>query len=378
VFKKSPTLFTLFGFKVKLDFSWLILAFLIAWSLAAGYFPTSYEGFDTSTYWIMGIVGAIGIFISIVFHEMSHSLVARIFGLPITGITLFIFGGVAEMDDEPENPKTEFFMAIAGPIASIVLGAVFLLIHQGLELWQIPKPVVGVIAYLAFINFILAGFNLVPAFPLDGGRVLRAAIWHFNHNLKKATRIAAGTGSVFGIALIILGILSVLGGNLIGGIWWVLIGMFVRNASRMSYRQMLFRRALEGESIGRFMTTDVVRVSPTMTIREFVENIVYIHHFKMYPVTDGDRLLGCIRTENIRDIPKDEWDVHTVEEHLETLCDENAVRPDEDPMKVLTLMNRKNTSRVLVVKDEHLKGIVALKDMLKFLSLKIDLEGDAL
>lgn len=378
MFQQSRRLFTLFGFKVKLDPSWLILAFLIIWSLAAGYFPNTYKDLNTSTYWFMGIVGAIGIFVSIVFHEMSHSLIARVFGLPITGITLFIFGGVAEMDDEPRNPKTEFFMAIAGPLASILLGAVFYLIQVGLELWKVPEPIIGVVGYLAFINFILAGFNLVPAFPLDGGRVLRAAIWHFNDNLKKATRVASYTGSMFGIALIILGILNVLGGNLIGGIWWVLIGMFVRNASRMSYRQVLFRRALEGESIDRFMSTDVVEVPPDISITSFVEDIVYAHHFKLYPVTDGDALLGCIRTESIRDIPRDEWDDHTVGDHLETLCEDNAVAPTEDPMKILTLMHRKNSSRVLVVENQRLKGIVALKDMLKFLSLKIDLEGDAL
>jgi Zn-dependent protease/CBS domain-containing protein len=378
VFEKAPTIFTLFGFKVKLDFSWLILAFLITWTLAAGYFPSSYEGLDTSTYWIMGIIGAIGIFVSIIFHEMSHSLAARIFDLPITGITLFVFGGVAEMDDEPQNPRSEFFMAVAGPVASVLLGVFFMLIEMWLSSTSISEPVTGVVGYLSFINFILAGFNLIPAFPLDGGRILRATIWHFNDNLKKSTKIAAYFGSAFGIILIILGILNVIGTNLIGGLWWILIGWFIRNASRMAYRQLLFRRALEGESIERFMSKDVVSVSPDISIREFVENVVYKHHFKMYPVTEGEQLLGYIETKTIREIPSENWHQQSVKDHMKTIGNDNSVSTNTDPMEVLTLMNRNDSSRILVVDNNQLKGIIVLKDMLKFLSLKIDLEGEAI
>jgi Zn-dependent protease/CBS domain-containing protein len=378
VFEKAPTIFSLFGFKVKLDFSWLILAFLITWTLAAGYFPSSYEGLDTSTYWIMGIIGAIGIFVSIIFHEMSHSLVARVFDLPITGITLFVFGGVAEMDDEPQNPRSEFFMAVAGPVASVLLGVFFMLIKMGLSTTSVSEPVTGVVAYLSFINFVLAGFNLIPAFPLDGGRILRATIWHFNDNLKKSTKIAAYFGSAFGIVLIVLGFLNVLGTNLIGGLWWILIGWFIRNASRMAYRQLLFRRALEGESLERFMSRDVVSVSPEVSIREFVENIVYKHHFKMYPVTEGDQLLGYIETKTIREIPSENWHQQSVKDHMKAIGDDNSVSTNTDPMEVLTLMNRNDSSRILVVDHNQLKGIIVLKDMLKFLSLKIDLEGEAI
>jgi len=174
MFGKGISLFKLFGFHVKMDFSWLILALLIVWSLAKGLFPHFYGGFSAATYWIMGIAGAIGLLFSIVFHELWHSLIARKFGLPMKGITLFIFGGVAEMSDQPPSPKAEFFMAIAGPLSSIFLGlGLFLVSFLGSGLGM-SKALKGVIEYLAWINLILAGFNLIPAFPLDGGRVLKS------------------------------------------------------------------------------------------------------------------------------------------------------------------------------------------------------------
>jgi Zn-dependent protease/CBS domain-containing protein len=376
MFGKRIPLFKLFGFKVNIDASWLILAVLITWSLAKGLFPHYFAGFSNQTYWWMGVVGALGLFMSIIFHEFCHSLVARQFGLPMKGITLFIFGGVAEMESEPQSPKAEFLMAIAGPISSIFLGAAFYFIHAGGTSTGWPAPVNGVLQYLMVINFILAGFNLLPAFPLDGGRVLRSILWSIKGSLRWATRIASGLGSAIGIFMIVLGFLTFIAGNFIGGIWYFLIGLFIRQASRMSYSQLLMRNALAGEEIRRFMKTDPVTVSPSLPVDQLVKDYFYKFHYKMFPVSNGDGLLGCVTSKQVRDLSKEEWDHHTVRDLMISCSDENAVSSQTDALQALSLMNRTGNSRLMVVDNNRLLGVVTLKDMLKFLSLKIDLEAD--
>lgn len=374
MFGKGITLVKLFGFKVKIDLSWLILGLLITWTLAQGLFPNLYKGMQPTTYWIMGVAGALGLLFSIVFHELWHSLIARKFGLAMRGITLFIFGGVAEMTEEPPSPKAEFFMAIAGPISSVVLGlglfgVFFLGIGGG---W--PKSVTGVINYLAFLNLILAGFNLMPAFPLDGGRVLRSILWGWKDNIRWATQISSKIGGAFGIALIVIGILEIFLGNLIGGIWMAVIGLFIRGASQSAYQQMLFRRSLEGEKVSQFMKSDPVTVSPSITVEDLVDNYIYKHHYKMYPVVEDGELVGCVTLSQVKTIPKEEREKHTVRELAESCSENNAIGPDEDAMKALSLMRKTNSSRLMVVEGRKLAGVITLKDMMGLLSLKIDLE----
>lgn len=375
MFGKRIDLFKLLGFQVRIDFSWIIIAVLIAWSLSTGLFPLQYKGLSTRTYWIMGIIGALGLFLSIIIHEFSHSLVARRYGMRMKGITLFIFGGMAEMSDEPPSPKAEFMMAAVGPVSSIILAGIFYIIHSVGATSGIPKPVNGVVQYLAFINGLLAAFNVVPAFPLDGGRMLRSILWGIKGNLRWATRISSGIGSGFGIFLIILGVFNVFSGNFIGGMWWFLIGMFLYSAAKMSYQQLLTRRALEGESVRRFMKTDPITVPPDMTIERLVEDYVYAFHHKMYPVVaDSDRIEGCVTTKQIKEIPRDDWSQKRVRD-IEVACSEdNTISPDADAIKALSLMNRTGMSRLMVIEGDRLAGILSLKDMLKFLSLRIELD----
>ena len=375
MFGKSLRLMRIFGFEIKVDFSWLILGLLITWSLGRGLFPGRYQGLSVSTYWVMGAAGAIGLFFSIVFHELWHSLVARRFGLSMKGITLFIFGGVAEMTDEPANPRVEFFMAVAGPLSSIVLGLALL----GFDLMageMLSRPIRGVVNYLGLLNLVLAGFNLVPAFPLDGGRVLRSILWAVKGNLRWATRVASSIGAGFGLLLIALGTLNFLRGNVIGGLWFFLIGMFLRSASQNSYRQVVVRRALEGEPVRRFMVSDPVTVGPDLTVEELVDNYVYKHHFKMYPVIENGRLAGCVSLGQVKQIPREEWGRHKVREIAADCSSGNTIGPEEDALKALALMNRTNSTRLMVTQDGKLLGIVTLRDLMSFLSLKIDLEGD--
>ncbi len=376
MFGKRITLFRLFGFAVRIDMSWIIIAALVTWSLAAG-FPHYYKGLSTQTYWLMGAVGALGLFVSIVFHEMCHSLVARRYGLPMKGITLFIFGGVAEMDDEPPSAKAELMMAIAGPASSVLLAVGFGIIYVFGRLAAWPSPVSGVLGYLGLINIVLAAFNLVPAFPLDGGRVLRALLWSWKDNVKWATRVASQIGSGFGLVLIILGVWNILLGNLVGGIWWFLIGMFVRGAANMSYQQLLTRQALEGEPVHRFMEQNPVTVSSSISLEDLIENYIYKFHFKMFPVVDNDRLVGCISTREVKEVPRGEWPQRTVGDLLTRCSVDNTIRPDADSMEALSKMRKTGTSRLVVVDGDRLVGIISLKDMLKFLSLKVELEEGA-
>jgi len=375
MFGKGITLFRLFGFQVKIDLSWLILGALITWTLAQGVFPYYYEDFSSTTYWLMGIGGALGLLISIVFHELWHSLIARQFGLPMKGITLFIFGGVAEMTEEPPSPKAEFFMAVAGPISSIILAGIFFGVWFGLGGTGFSPPVLGVINYLAFINLILAGFNMLPAFPLDGGRVLRSVLWGWKDNLKWATQISSKIGSGFGVALMLFGVFSFILGNVIGGVWMFVIGMFLRGASQTSYQQLLIRRSLEGEPVKKFMKSDPVTVSSSLSLEDLVEDYIYRHHFKMYPVTDGDKLTGCVTIDQIKDIPKEERANHTAGEIAKACSDVNTISPEEDSIKALALMRKNNVSRMMVVDKGKLVGVIALKDIMEMLSIKMDLEG---
>ena len=375
MFGKGIRLFKLFGFSVEIDVSWLIIAVLVTWSLAAGYFPSFYPDLSSTTYWWMGVIGAVGLFASIVIHEFSHSLVARAYGLEMRGIRLFVFGGVAQMDEEPESPLVEFMMAIAGPIASILIsGAAFGLYLLGSRFAWIT-PVTAVLFYLFWINAVLVVFNMIPAFPLDGGRVLRSALWHLRGDLRWATRIATYAGTAFAILLIVLGVASLLTGNFIGGMWWILLGLFLRAASESSYQQLVARRVLGSEPVERVMRTDVHTVPPSISIEELVDDHIYREHLKMFPVTENGRLLGCVTTRQVKDIPREEWSQRTVGEVVQPCDDENSIPSATDALQALKRMTPDGRSRLLVVDEGRLRGVISLKDISRLISLKLELEG---
>ncbi len=372
---RKARLFKLFGFQVSLDASWVFLLLLVTWSLARGFFPNRFEGLTKTTYWIMGAVAALALFLSIVLHELSHSLVARRYNVTIRGITLFVFGGVAQMEDEPPGPQAEFAMAIAGPLMSIVLALFFYGLSRLAESLGMATGMFGVLRYLAIINGILAIFNMVPAFPLDGGRVLRSAIWKARGDLISATRISSRVGSIFGIGLIALGVLNVLRGSFIGGMWWFLIGIFLSNAARSSYQQVLIRATLDGVSIKRFMKTDIMTIPPSTTIAKLVDEYVYRYHHKMFPVVERGTLKGCITTRQLREIPRAQWETGTVGDYVQHCSGNNMVSPDTEARKVLDMMKKTGNSRLMVVDGTKLVGIVSLKDLLEFIAVKSDLEG---
>jgi Zn-dependent protease/CBS domain-containing protein len=375
MFGKRMKLFTLMGFEVYIDLSWLVLAFLITWTLAVGFFPARYPYLAPETYWWMGAFGALGLFTSIIFHEFAHSIVARRYDIPMKGITLFIFGGVAEMTDEPPTPKSEFLMAIAGPIASVIAGLGFLAIAQTAAAANASLPVIGVLGYLGLINIILAIFNMVPAFPLDGGRVLRSILWGVRKDLHWATRIASAIGSGFGFLLIALGIFSFLTGNVIGGIWWFVLGLFIRSASQTAFQQMINRELLHGEPVRNFMRTEPVTVPSSATVQDLVDDYIYKHHHKLFPVVDNGRLSGYVTISSVKGVPKEQRTQRAVGEIAQPCNPENTIPPDFDAVDALSLMYRQGVSRLIVAEDGKLDGILALKDLLSFLAMKMELEG---
>src|ERR1035437_4590135 len=373
MFGHSVSLFKLFGFEIKVDISWLILAALVTWSLASGLFPEYYKHLPAASYWWMGAAGAVGLFLSIIFHELSHSLVARRYGISMKGITLFIFGGVAEMEDDPPNSKAEFLTAIVGPLSSILIGVILFLIKLWGEISGWPVTVTGVLSYLAWLNIVLAAFNLLPAFPLDGGRMLRSALWSWKKDLRWATNIAANVGSGLGLMLVIGGIVSIFMGNVIGGLWWFMIGLFVRSAAQRSYQQLLARDLFHAEKVKDLMINDPVVVSRSISLEEFVRDYVYKYHFQMYPVISFGKLSGCISVNQVAQIPRDQWAARTVGAVALPCNEDTTVSPDDDAKKALTVMNRTGNSRLLVVEGDHLVGIIALKDMHKLMTLKMEL-----
>jgi Zn-dependent protease/predicted transcriptional regulator len=375
MFGKSMNLFKIFGFQFKVDLSWIFIAALVTWSLAVGFFPHVLEGLQPLDYWKLAIIGAFGLFFSILFHEFWHSLVARKFGVHVKGITLFIFGGVAEMQQDPKTPKSEFWIAIAGPLASLFLALTFYLTYQSGMRIGMGEALVSVFMYLALINVILAVFNLIPAFPMDGGRILRAALWKFKKDQRWATRIASNLGMTFGLVLIGLGLLNILTGNLVGGFWYALIGMFIRFAAKNSYQQLAIKSALAGESVRALMKKPVT-VSGGITLQELVEEFVYKYHHKMFPVVDGQHVQGCVTTRQVGEVHRENWPKITVEEVMKKCAADNVVSPDEDIVQVLSKMNSSGLSRMMVLENHQLVGIVSLKDILGFMTARMELQGE--
>ncbi len=352
----------------------MLLAALIGWTLADAVFPEMTPHLAPATYWWMASAGTIGLFFSIVFHEVAHSLVARRYGMPIRGITLFIFGGVAEMESEPPSPKSELLMAAAGPAASLLLSVAFFILAALAEAWNGRGAVQGTLWYLGFINGMLMLFNLVPAFPLDGGRVLRAALWMWRGDLVWATRIAAGAGNLFGIVLIVIGVLDVMTGDFIGGMWRFLIGMFLRGAAEASYREVIARTAFEGVPILNVMNREPIAVPPELSIAAFVEDFVYRHHHRSFPVTRQGLLAGCVGTEQAAKIDRTAWATTPVERIMAPCGPEDVVGPDADAVAALAQMRRSGRSRLWVVEEGRLVGVLSLHDMLELLSAKLELE----
>ncbi len=358
---------SLFGIEIRIDYSWFIIFFLILWTFTMGVFPASFPGLAGGTYLAMGAVGTLLFFASLLAHELSHSIVARSKGIPVEGITLFIFGGMAHTGAEFERPGDEFVIAGVGPLSSLLIALLFgALAWLGVQAgWSVA--VVGVAQYLAFINLVLALFNLLPGFPLDGGRLFRAALWKYTGDLRRATRAASLGGKVLGFLLIALGVMQLFFGNLIGGMWAILIGWFVRSAAQASYTHHLLRSSLRGVRARDIMTADPQTVPAEATLEQFVAEYLFRGGHHGYPVTEGESPVGIITLRRVKEIPREEWSQRTVGQAMAPAEDGMLAHPDASMDRVLEQIEGSPAGRVLVTREGQLAGIITRSDVARWL-----------
>ena len=352
------------GIEIGVHYNWLLIFFLVAWSLAMGYFPQSYPGWTSLVYWITGVIASILLFVSVLLHELAHSFVAQARGLPVRSITLFIFGGVSNIVREAENPRTEFAMAVVGPLSSLVIAGVFyslfLVVPNKLD------PLAALLSYLALINAFLAVFNLIPGFPLDGGRVLRSIIWGATGNLVKATNIAATVGRLFGWGLIGVGLFQILRGNFLGGLWIAFIGWFLSNAADSSRQETTVQEYLKGFKVKDVMTPNPQTISPGATVLEVVQGIFSQYHRRAVPVARDGKLVGIVTLTNIRGLPQEKWAITPVEAIM-TKAPLQCVSPEDDLARAMAMIAEQDVNQVLVCTDSGLVGIISRADIIRHL-----------
>ncbi len=368
-------LFRVLGIQISIDWTWFIVFVLFAWSLSAGYFPFRHPGFTPGTYLAMGVVSALLLFACVLVHELFHSYTSNRLGLEIREITLFIFGGVAELTKEPDDPATEFKIAVAGPLASGLLALVFWLL-SALFTGEAYPVANAILSYLSLINIVLLVFNMIPGFPLDGGRVLRAAWWARTGDVDRATRVASLIGKGFAVFLILSGLLQMFTGNFTGGLWSVLIGVFVQQAAESGYRQVVIKRALEGLKVKDIMSRDVVTVPEDKRISEAVDDYFIKYHHATFPVTSNSHVSGLLTLNKVRNIDKSEWERKSVGEVMEPLGPKDTLSPDDDAIEALRKMASEDNSGRFPVLDKggKLVGILSRTDIMKLIEFRAGLQ----
>lgn len=362
------------GISIGIDISWLFIAILLTWTLAAGYFPFYYPNLHLDLYLLMGIIGMLGLFLSIVLHELGHALTAKRFGLPISRITLFLFGGIAELKQDPPSPKAEFAVAVAGPLVSIALLVIFYIFAFLGDVNGWPIPVVAVLSYLAVINLVVVIFNLVPAFPLDGGRIFRALLWWLKGSLGWATKVSSAIGAAFGFILMLLGVFVLVTGNFIAGIWWMILGFFLQNAASMSRTQYFIKKELRGEQVAKYMIKEPLTVPPDITIQDFIDHHVYKTYHHLYPVEVDGLLLGYISLEEVKGVERDKWRDKKVGDIIVPLNKIKTLSPYADVFEAFNLFNDAPRDALMVTENDRLVGLLSLRDIFKIISLKLEIE----
>ncbi|SRR5579884_1119530 len=358
------------GIEVGIHYTWLFAFLLIAWSLAGGFFPANYPGWDAGTYWVLGIVCALALFAAVLVHELSHSLVAISRGQAVRSITLFIFGGVSNLESEAEAPQDEFLISIVGPVTSFVLAGVFWLLLHAVS----PRnsPLGAALSYLAFINLLLGVFNLVPGFPLDGGRVLRSIIWATTGSLRRATDIASFVGQGVGFLLILWGVSRLFGGDFLGGLWIAFIGWFLNNAAEATRQQQVLREDLRGIRVAEVMNPHPPLTGPETTVQEFVFDRVLREGERAVLVADQGALLGIVSITDAKSLPQQDWATTPVRAIM-TPTPLKTVSADDDLNGALKLLVEGTLNQLPVLRAGQVVGLLSRSDVLRFLQLREEL-----
>ncbi len=375
MFFKRATLFTCFGFKVKADLSWVFLSALIYWMLGTHTFPNQMPGLGEDIYPLMSISALALLMVSIIAHEVAHAIIAEHYQMPIESITLFVFGGVAEMKGDPSHPKGEFLMALAGPAMSALLAGLFYGAHHTYLMYAEPDAISEVLHFVGLLNLLIALFNIIPAFPLDGGRALRAVIWKYKNNLVLATRIASSLGAVFAYALLGLAVWQILKHNdVMGGMWTGIMALFLHAAGGYNVRQTESRTLLGSEKVARFLHNQIITITPDLTINELVDQYVYKHYQKAFPVVDNGKLVGVITLQALLSLDRHKWHWLHVASVMEHPSSDNTVALDASAYDALDKMQSLGKEMLMVTSEGRFMGAISFRDVAAFLSitLKID------
>jgi Zn-dependent protease/CBS domain-containing protein len=353
------------GVEVRLNWSLLAVFALIVWSLTDGVFPSQNPGLSHGTYLAMGIVAALLFLASILLHELGHSWVARREGIEVDSITLWLFGGVSLFKGRFPSSAAEFRVAVSGPLVSILLGALFVLI----ALAHVPSSVDGVAAWLGYINLILAVFNLLPALPLDGGRVLHSALWRAKGDFAWATRVASEIGVAFGYLFIALGLAMFIFQGSFSGAWLAFIGWFLLQGARAEARYVATEQALDGLRVRDLMVRDPVTVEVDSTLGRFMDQVAWSHRFTTYPVLDGGSPVGLLAFASVAAVPRSEWDTRRVRDTMLPIDEVPQLTEDERAVDALAELSAPRASRALVVDDGHLAGLLSVTDLARALEV---------
>lgn len=374
MFGRDLQLFRMAGIEVRINPSWLIVALVVAWALANDYFPEIYSDWSSATYWLTAVIGVMGFACSLIIHEFAHSLVARAHGIELRSITLFIFGGAAQIESEPASPKVEFQMAAAGPAASLALAAFFGGFQQvGLSAgW--PQPIVALTQYLGLLNLVLALFNLAPAFPLDGGRILRSLLWAWWNDQRTATRWASRAGAGFGIALMTSGVGFLLIGAVSTGLWWLLMGLFIRGMAQSSIMELDIRRVAADLPVGALVAPGSAPVDPSTTAAALIDQRMLKMHVNTVPVVDGDRLVGLVSVADVRDVAADMRNQTPVGKLAHPSPAETQVDTGMNAADALTIMRKTGAENLVVRQAGFVVGVLSLDELLQSIALRLELE----
>jgi Zn-dependent protease/CBS domain-containing protein len=374
--RSNVKLGTISGIEIGLHYSWFIIAALIAFSLAE-HFRRVNPSWGPGQIWIAALVTAALFFATLLLHELAHSLVAQARGLKVRAITLFALGGVSQIQDDATDAKTELLVAIAGPIASLIIGFGCLGIALGLG-WQrsteAQTTATGVLVWLGYINIVLAVFNMIPGFPLDGGRVLRAIVWAINKNADRSTRVAARVGQFVAFLFILDGMWKFFSGAGFGGLWIAFIGWFLMDAAKASYAELEIKAALRGVRVSEVMSRDCAIVSPRMSLQEFVNTYLLRAGERCFAVEDQGRFVGLITPRDVGNMPRDRWDKTTVREAMRPLQELHIITPETPVLDALKLVTSKDVNQLPVIANGTLQGVVSRSQLLQLLQVRSELQ----
>jgi Zn-dependent protease/CBS domain-containing protein len=369
--ENSFTIVRIRGIPIGVHYTWLIAFFMITWSLAAGYFPSTYPGWSRPTYWIVGAIASVSLFVSVLLHELCHSIVAQARGLAVNSITLFIFGGVSNIARESEDPQDEFLIAVVGPLSSVILAGLFWLGEQVVA--GSTGPVNAMLYYLARINLMLAVFNILPGFPLDGGRVLRAILWGTTGSMVRGTVIASVIGQILAFGFIGYGLLLLLDGDFLTGIWIGFIGWFLNSAAESTRRQVQMQEGFRGVRVADVMTPDPPVVSPALPVRELVDSHILQRGLRAIPVAQDGRVVGLVTLSDVKHLPESEWSRNTVGAIM-TRPPLKTIKPGASVTEALEgLVNLDVNQLVVVDEDGTLLGTLSRGDVMRFLQMRGEL-----